>query len=220
VGRLADPEGVLKGQHIMNMLNFALSGVGADTARLLDGVRRSVVVVHSHGGHGAGVVWGDGGLIVTNDHVAPRTGRAVVDVADGRRLDAAVVARDRENDLALLQVRAWDLTAAPVGDSAALRVGEIVLAVGHPHGVRDTATLGIVSAAGRGTWMGRARREVLQADIVLAPGNSGGPLVNTRGEVVGIAAMILAPGIAVAVPSHVVARFVRAATRGTLRMAA
>ncbi len=197
-----------------------LLGMDVETARLVEDVRRSVVVVYSQTGHGAGVIWDKQGLVVTNDHVVARDGRVTVEAADGRRLGATVMARDRENDLALLQVRETGLVVARLGDSAALKVGEIVLAVGHPHGVRDTATLGIVSAPGRETWVGRARREVLQADIALAPGNSGGPLVNTRGEVVGIAAMILTPGIAVAVPSHVVARFVRLATHGPLRMAA
>ncbi len=146
--------------------------------------------------------------------------RAVVELADGRHLEARVTARDRENDLALLRVSARDLPAAPVGDARNLRVGELILAVGHPWGVRETATLGIVSATGPGTWMGRTRRDLLQADVRLAPGNSGGPLADAGGRVVGIASMVMSPNIALAVPSHVVERFVQsAAARGYRRAA-
>jgi len=137
--------------------------------------------------------------------------RAVVELADGRHLEARVTARDRENDLALLRVSARDLPAAPVGDARNLRVGELILAVGHPWGVRETATLGIVSATGPGTWMGRTRRDLLQADVRLAPGNSGGPLADAGGRVVGIASMVMSPGVALAVPSHIVERFMQSA---------
>ncbi|MBV9848728.1 MAG: trypsin-like peptidase domain-containing protein [Armatimonadetes bacterium] len=208
-----------------NIITGLVDPLGEETARLVEEMQRSVVVVYARDGHGAGVVWDRNGLIVTNDHVAPRGGDVTVELPDERRLRAAILARDRENDLALLHVDARDLPLnglpiASIGDSAALRVGEIVLAVGHPRGVRGTATLGIVSAGGGATWMGRAGRDVLQADIVLAPGNSGGPLINTRGEVVGIAHMILAPGIALAVPSRTVAVFVARHAAAALRRAA
>ena len=192
--------------------------LGEQTSRLVEGVRRSVVVVHTHNGHGAGVVWDKSGLIVTSSHVVPRDGNFTVELADGLRLAAGIAARDRENDLALLQVTADDLPrnglhVAPAGDSSALRVGEIIVAVGHPRGVRGTATFGIVSAASPRLGTGRGRREVLQADITLAPGNSGGPLVNTRGEVVGIACMILGTSIALAIPSRSVVALVEAYAR-------
>ena len=196
----------------------ALAGVAAQTTELIETLRRSVVLVRGRDGHGAGVIWEAGGMIVTNDHVV-RGDRAVVELADGRHLEARVAARDREADLALLRVPARDLPAVPVGDSRNLQVGEMVLAVGHPWGVRETATLGIVSATGPGTWLGRARRDLLQADVRLAPGNSGGPLADARGRVVGIASMVMSPNIALAVPSHVVQRFVQAATRDYRRAA-
>lgn len=184
---------------------------------LVQDVRKSVVLVHSVSGHGSGVVWDTDGLIVTNHHVVGhRGGRLVVELANGRRLPATVVARDAYNDLAALRVDVHNLPSAPVGDSRTLRVGELIVAVGNPFGVRGAATLGIVSAVGvtmsSAGWDGGTTRELLQADVVLAPGNSGGPLVDTSGRVVGIASMILSPGIALAIPSHVVTRFLAKTT--------
>lgn len=196
----------------MALLLSALVGVAAETTERIENLRRSVVVVRARSGHGAGVIWNRPGMIVTNDHVAPGD-RAVVELADGRQMEARVTARDRENDLALLRVPALDLPAAPTGDSQNLRVGELILAVGHPWGVRETATLGIVSATGPGTWLGQTRRDLLQVDVKLAPGNSGGPLADAQGRVVGIASMVMSPGIALAVPSHIVERFVASAAR-------
>jgi serine protease Do len=183
-----------------------------ETSALVETLRRSVVLVSSKHGHGSGVIWSAEGLIVTNDHVAVRQ-RAQVALVDGRNLEAEVIARDRENDLAVLRVHERDLPAARIGDSRALRVGELIVAVGNPFGVIGTATLGIISATGAETWMGRMRRERLQADVMLAPGNSGGPLANMEGEVVGIANMIVSPGIALAIPSRVVDQFVAQAIR-------
>lgn len=195
----------------------ALVPLAGETAALAEMARRSVVVVYSRHGHGSGVVWDRQGLVVTNHHVAPGE-RADVELDDGRRLSASVIARDERNDLALLRLGAQGvsltgLTAPPVGDSKTLQVGELILAVGHPRGVRGATTLGIVSALGSRTWRGHARRELLQADIDLAPGSSGGPLVNAAGEVVGIASMVMSPGIALAIPSHLVMRFVAQAAR-------
>jgi serine protease Do len=122
-----------------------------------------------------------------------------------------------ERDLTLLKVIASDLPALPVGDSTRLRPGEIVLAVGHPHGVTGVVTLGVFSRFGSYEGHGgRHFREGLLADIELRPGNSGGPLVNARGEVVGINAMVLGPGTAMAVPSATVARLLVAGERRTL----
>lgn len=228
----------------------------AETGALADRLRQSVVLVRCGvggsngytGGHGSGVFWpaaplltnGDA-LVVTNDHVVAGAadrrrghGRIEIELADGRRLPATVVARDRENDLAALRIPAApDLPPpVPIGDARNLRVGELIVAVGNPFGVRGTTTLGIVSGApGSVTWLdgngeseayggnrrqrgggtNERRRDLLQADVVLAPGNSGGPLANAHGRVVGIAAMILSPGIALAVPAHVVEQFLASA---------
>ncbi len=203
----------------MGLSLTALAGVAAQTTELIETLRRSVVLVRGRDGHGAGVIWEAQGMIVTNDHVV-RGDRAVVELADGRHLEARVAARDREEDLALLRVPARDLASVSVGDSRNLRVGELIVAVGHPWGVRETATLGIVSATGPGTWLGRTRRDLLQADVRLAPGNSGGPLADARGRVVGIASMVMSPGVALAVPAHVVERFVQSAAAREYRRAA
>ena len=139
------------------MPNLLFTALAGQTADLLQTLRPSVALVRGADGHGAGVVWTADGLIVTNDHVV-RGDHAAVELSDGRRLDAKVLARDRANDLALLRVPSRDLSAAPLGDSQSLRVGELIVAVGHPWGVRETATLGIVSATGVGAWTGRTRR--------------------------------------------------------------
>lgn len=200
----------------------ALAEVAAQMTELISTLRRSVVLVRGRDGHGAGVAWGapnGAERVVTNDHVV-RGDRAVVETADGRQLEARVTARDRENDLALLSVPGLGLRAVPVGDARTLRVGELIIAVGHPWGVRETATFGIVSATGPQTWMGRARRDLLQADVRLAPGNSGGPLADAGGRVVGIASMVMSPNVALAVPAHVVEQLVRSAATRDYRRAA
>jgi len=157
---------------------------------------------------GSGVIWRSNGLIVTSAHVVAgagpaRTGAQVV-LADGRRFQAALVAWDRELDLALLSIEARDLPAALVGDSDCLRAGELVLAVGHPFGLVGAVVTGIVHAApARGHHTGS---RWIQADLRLAPGNSGGPMADAGGRVVGVNAMI-AGRLALAVPSRVVETF-------------
>ncbi len=197
--------------------------VAGEATDLVTRLRQSVVQVQTRTGSGSGVIWTADGRIVTNAHVVG-TGRGAVSVelADGRQVKARVLALDAGLDLALLQIEAYDLTPIPIGDSTRLRVGELIIAVGNPRGVVGTATLGIVSATSDAMWMGetgRTRGEILQADVRLAPGNSGGPLANCAGEVVGIASMIVSPGIAIAIPIQVAARFVAAHTTGQQRAA-
>ncbi|MBV9866131.1 MAG: trypsin-like peptidase domain-containing protein [Abitibacteriaceae bacterium] len=209
----------------MGLTHNLLAPFATETAALAENLAHSVVWVHGGHGHGAGVIWQSDGLIMTNDHVVARD-RVTVELEEGRRLAATVIARNPDYDLAALHVAESNLPAAPIGDAKVLRVGELIMAVGHPFGVKSTATLGIVSAVGGATWLGSGRnsgrrfaasatpkREWLQADVALAPGNSGGPLADTSGRVVGIASMILSPGIALAVPSHIVSRFVAALPR-------
>ncbi len=181
-------------------------------AALVEEVRRSVVEVRSGGrGSGAGVIWPGEGLVLTNNHVVAwgRRGGMRVILPDGRALEAEVVKRSRGLDLALLRLRGetGGLSAAPVGDSDALRVGELVYAIGHPWGNPGTATAGIVSGlgvpGGRSRWGGSSTRYV-RSDVALAPGNSGGPLLNARGEVVGINAMIFGR-TALSIPSSAAA---------------
>ncbi len=170
-----------------------------------EALRRVTVQVRSGGrGAGAGVVWLRGGLIITNAHVAAGPAAEVV-LPDGRMVRARLLARDPRRDLAALRPAASDLEPALRADARGLRPGELVVAVGHPLGVAYAAALGVVHripgpAPGPAGW--------LHADIRLAPGNSGGPLADTAGRVVGINAMI-AGGLGIAVPTHVVEGFVQ-----------
>jgi serine protease Do len=183
-------------------------------ARMIGDAQRSVVQVRSSGrGIGAGVIWPGEGLVMTNHHViSGRRRRTNVRVAlhDGRTLDADVVTSDRSLDLALLRVEGdhGDLPAAPVGDSDTLRVGELVYAIGHPWGSVGAVSAGIVGGVGelRGPGRGSSARYV-RSDVALAPGNSGGPLLNARGEVVAINAMIFG-SMALSIPSNSAAAWV------------
>lgn len=154
-------------------------------------------------GRGSGVVWHRDGVIVTNAHVV--SGRQLeVTLPDERTVSARVVARDAGRDLALLRVDAEDLRAAPAGDPESLRPGSLVFAVGHPWGIHNAVSLGVVHSVTTERGMPRW----IAADVRLAPGNSGGPLVDTSGRVVGINAMIVG-GLGVAIPTNVVHSFVR-----------
>src|SRR5215211_8889420 len=179
--------------------------------QLIERARPSVVQVRSGGrGTGTGVIWRSNGAILTNDHVvAHANGRIEVLLTDGRTLPATVGARNADLDLALLEVSAEDLPAAAVGDSAQLRVGELVFAIGHPWGQPWVVTAGIVSGLGAVPVGNNGRTaQYVRTDVRLAPGNSGGPLLNARGEVVGINAMIFGGDLAVAIPSHVTTAWV------------
>ena len=186
-------------------LRFAETASSA-SAGMIEHSHESVVQVRSWGrGTGAGVIWDKDGLVLTNHHVVSggrRGARVRVVLHDGRTFDAEIVKRDRNLDLALLRINDGDLPAAPVGDSDALRVGELVYAIGHPWGRLGTVTAGIVSGLGVVRRPG-GRARYIQSDVALAPGNSGGPLLNARGEVVGINAMIFGR-LALSIPSNAV----------------
>jgi len=152
------------------------------------------------------VLWSPG-CVVTNAHVV-RGSRAAVRLVDGQRLEGLVIARDTDADLAVLRVLGTGIPAASIGDSAP--VGSLVAAVGHPLGVRGALTVGIVHAVGP---MRSGGRSWIQADVRLARGNSGGPLADASGKVIGLNAMIVGP-LALAIPMREVARFVRTAGVG------
>lgn len=156
-------------------------------------------------GSGAGVIWHPSGLIITNAHVV-RSSRTTVELWDGRILDAVVTAKDDSRDLAALKVEAADLPVVNIGDSNALRVGELVLAVGNPFGLVGALTTGIIHSLGSKD-KSSSQRWVI-ADIRLAPGNSGGPLADAQGRVIGINSMIV-DGLGFAVPSNAVKRFLQ-----------
>lgn len=171
------------------------------------------VLVHDRGA-GAGVVWDADGRIITNHHVVADADQVRVHLNDGRKLVAEVVRREPAADLALLQVPAGGLTPAAVGDSGELRIGELVFAIGHPWGLRDVVTAGIVSGTGQVEmrWIDRSV-ELIRSDVRLAPGNSGGPLIDSTGSVVGINSMILGGDLSVAVPSAIIRRWLAAGQR-------
>ena len=181
------------------------SAVSSASVQMVERVQRSVVQVRQGSrGAGAGVIWDEEGIVLTNHHVVAdgrRDGRVRVILQDGRTFDAEVVRRGRGLDLALLRIQdPKDLAVPPVGDSDALRVGELVFAIGHPWGQLGAVTAGIVSGLGTTRGPGRGARYI-QSDVSLAPGNSGGPLLNARGEVVGINAMIYG-SLALSIPSN------------------
>ncbi len=180
------------------------SGLTGAFVEMAEQLRRSTVQVRGRGpGGGSGVIWRADGLILTNAHVV-RGPQAIVELADGRTFEATVTARDERRDLAALQVDATGLPAAIIGDSDALRVGALVLAVGNPLGLTGALTTGVVHAVSSPD--GPRQHGWVRADVRLAPGNSGGPLANAEGRVIGINSMI-AGGLALAVPSNAIARF-------------
>jgi len=177
-------------------------------ASLAERARVSVVQVRGRGqGGGSGVAWGDGSTVMTNFHVVAGVGEQIELLThDDRRLAARLVAGNPRLDLAVLAVEGGDLTPAPIGDSARLRVGELVFAVGNPWGKRGVVTAGVVSGLGElPAARGEQPASYIRSDVRLAPGNSGGPLLNAYGAVVGINAMIFGGDLSVAIPSHVAA---------------
>ncbi len=157
---------------------------------------------------GSGVIVDSEGYIITNYHVVDRASDVEVELSDGSRHQAKVVGTDPATDLALLKINAGNLTAAPWGKSSDMEVGDPVLAIGNPFGLARTFTAGILSATGRHAVVEHVNyQDFLQTDAAVNPGNSGGPLVNMKGQIVGINTAIVGPtyqGISFAIPSDMV----------------
>jgi serine protease Do len=182
---------------------MAIHGFG----EIAEQLRRSTVLVSPGGrGNGSGVIWSADGVIVTNAHVA-RASQMRIQLWDGREFDAALVSRDTRRDLAELRIDAANLPAAAVADSSQVRPGELAIAIGNPLGFVGALTTGVIQAVGPLRLWGS--EPWVQADVRLAPGNSGGPLADARGRVIGINTMV-AGRLALAVPSNAVSNFLAA----------
>jgi serine protease Do len=184
-------------------MSMAITGFG----EIAEHLRRSTVLIHDGGrGNGSGVIWSSDGSIITNAHVT-RANRLRVQLWDGREFDANVASRGRSRDLALLHVNAADLPAVAVADSSRVRPGELAIAIGNPLGFVGALTTGVIHAVA--PIRGLGSHSWVQADVRLAPGNSGGPLADASGRLIGINTMV-AFHLALAIPSNVVTDFLAA----------
>jgi S1-C subfamily serine protease len=161
------------------------------------------------GGVGAGTVWHKDGLVLTNAHVV-QNGPMEVVLRDGRKFPASVISQDTTLDVAALSIDARDLPTIPLGESKNLRAGQFVIATGHPWGVIGAVAAGVVIATGE-VWpdMPQMRREMIAVGLNLRPGNSGGPLTDADGRLVGINTLMTGPEVGMSVPVHVVKRFLK-----------
>lgn len=170
-------------------------------------LRRSTVLIHAGGrGAGSGVIWSSDGLLITNAHVV-RGSHPIVQLWDGREFEAVTQSRDPRRDLAQLRIDAANLPAAPPADSSQIRPGELAIAIGNPLGFVGAVATGVIH--GLGPIRGLGAHSWIQADVRLAPGNSGGPLADARGQVIGINTMV-AGRLALAIPSNAVRDFLSA----------
>ncbi len=199
------------------MTSSSGAATAGEPANISFGAQKNTPSARKVSGEGSGFVWSNDGHIVTNFHVVEGASRIRVQFHDGRESEARLVAGDAAIDLAVLQVpvsAAKPLQPLPMGDSAKLRIGDLVLAIGNPFGVGTTVTQGIVSAMSPSKLGIAGDEDYIQTDAAVNPGNSGGPLLNTEGEVIGVNTAILSTsggsnGIGFALPANVAKTMVR-----------
>lgn len=187
---------------------LAAPAVSAGLANLAERVSPSVVQVgQPNGGSGAGIIWRANGIIVTNRHVV-RDDRVDVWTHDGQHFTGIVAARHPDRDVAVIKVATDGLPAAEIADSSTVRPGQLAVAIGHPVGYKAAAALGVVVASGQAaTPDGPRTGDWIQTDVTLMPGNSGGPLLDATGRVIGVNTMVQGD-LSLAVPSMAVELFV------------
>jgi len=188
---------------------FRQPALAGELSELVSRLQASTVAVRDGGrGAGSGIIWQSNGVIVTNAHVV-QGNAPEVRLSDGSTFKGTVRLRSPSDDVAVVDIPAVGLPAVAVGDSARLRVGELVFAVGNPLGLPGAVTTGIISAVPLACGAGGGRRRPLvTADVSLAPGNSGGLLATADGSVIGVNAMVRAPGLALAIPSKTVSALI------------
>ena len=189
-----------------------LRQLNAEMASVADGALRSLVQISDGQGNGAGTIWHPDGLIVTNAHVIAGRRSLKVTLADGRTFPAQILAQNQDRDLAALAISASGLPTIELGDSRRLQSGQWVFALGHPWGVTGAVTAGIVIGMGS-EWpeMPPSGQDWVVVSLHVRPGNSGGPLVDVQGRLVGINTMMTGPEVGVAIPVHVARSFLREA---------
>lgn len=192
----------------------------AGLTEIFNTVQPSIVQIHTAGrGAGTGVIWSNDGQIITNNHVvAGDDAKVQVFLSDGRTLEAKVLHRNPRLDLALLKAIGDNLKPLIVGNSSTLRIGEWVFAVGHPWGQRWVVTAGIVSSISSVKLAEDLTTQYIKSDVGLAPGNSGGPLLNAEGNVVGINAMIFGGDLSVAIPGNAVTTWLTGLTKRAVKL--